>query len=71
MRDKIRLISTGKNAKGKKTGYFKTTTKNKRANPAKPGKSGKLRKKGYDPRAINPKTGKPGTHVEFVEDKMK
>ena len=61
----IRLVSTGLNAKGKKTGYFKTTRKNKRT------MTEKLRKKCYDPRAINPETGKCGMHVEFVEDKIK
>ncbi|PIQ42828.1 MAG: 50S ribosomal protein L33 [Gammaproteobacteria bacterium CG11_big_fil_rev_8_21_14_0_20_46_22] len=68
IREKIRMISTGLNQKGKKTGYFKTTTKNKRSPMAE---KGKFRKKYFDPRAYNPETGKCGMHVEFVEDKIK
>ena len=30
-REKVQLLSTGKNQKGKATGYFKTLTVNKRA----------------------------------------
>ncbi|MGQ0526554.1 MAG: 50S ribosomal protein L33 [Alphaproteobacteria bacterium] len=30
----------------------------------------KLKKKKYDPWAVNPETGKKGMHVEFVEKKM-
>ena len=51
MRDKIKLVSTAG------TGYFYTTTKNKRLS------TGKLRLKKYDPKIRQ--------HVEFVEEKMK
>ena len=30
----------------------------------------KIRKKKYDPWAVNPKTGKKGMHVFFIEKKM-
>jgi len=69
-RIKIRLVSTGKNAKGKKTGTFTTKTK---SNKPKPGgeKREKEKTMRYDPRAINEKTGKQGAHVLFVEEKIK
>ena len=51
MREKIKLVSTAG------TGYFYTTTKNKKTTP------GKLRFKKYDPKARK--------HVEFKESKMK
>lgn len=51
MREKIKLVSTAG------TGYFYTTTKNKRKHPDK------LRVKKYDPKVRK--------HVEFVEEKMK
>jgi large subunit ribosomal protein L33 len=51
MRDKIKLVSTAG------TGYFYTTTKNKKTT------TDKLRFKKYDPRARK--------HVEFVEEKMR
>lgn len=51
MREKIKLVSTAG------TGYFYTTTKNKRTNPDK------IRIKKYDPKVRK--------HVEFVEEKMK
>ena len=50
MREKIKLVSTAG------TGYFYTTTKNRRNTPDK------LRIKKYDPVA--------GKHVEFVEKKL-
>lgn len=65
VREKIRMISTGLNQKGKKTGYFKVVTKNKRNTTEK------LRKKYFDPRAWNELANRLGKHVEFVEDKMK
>lgn len=65
IREKIRMVSTGLNKAGKKTGYFKTTTKNRRT------MTEKFKKKYYDPRAYNQATGKCGMHVEFVEDKIK
>ena len=43
MRDKIKLVSTAKKANGKPTGYFYTTTKNKRTMPEK------MEMKKYDP----------------------
>lgn len=51
MREKIKLVSTAG------TGYFYTTTKNKKTTP------GKLSFKKYDPKARR--------HVEFKESKMK
>ena len=51
MRDKIRLVSTAG------TGYFYTTTKNKKSTPHK------LEFKKYDPKAR--------THVLFKEAKIK
>ena len=51
MREKIRLVSSAG------TGYFYTTTKNKRKTPDK------LRIKKYDPKIRK--------HVEFVEAKIK
>jgi large subunit ribosomal protein L33 len=62
VRIKIRLVSTGKNKKGKPTGHFYTTHKNKRNTPDK------LRIKKLDPRAYNTKTGKTGMVVEYKED---
>ena len=60
------MVSTGLKKDGKtKTGYFKTTTKNKR------NMTGKFRKKYFDPRAWNEAAGRHGMHVEFVEDKIK
>ncbi len=51
MAEKIKLVSSAG------TGYFYTTTKNKR------GSTEKLRLKKYDPKVRR--------HVEFVEEKMK
>lgn len=51
MRDKIKLVSSAG------TGYFYTTTKNKKLGQEK------LRLKKYDPRVRR--------HVEFVEEKMR
>ncbi len=65
IREKIKLVSTGKNKLGKRTGYFKTTTKNKRT------ATEKLVMRCFDPRAWNPETGRCGMHVEFKEDKIK
>ena len=64
MRDKIRMVSTGKNKAGKKTGYFRTTTKNKKTT------TDKLKKIHFDPYAYNPETGKCGMHVLFEEGKI-
>ncbi|OAI49181.1 50S ribosomal protein L33 [Gammaproteobacteria bacterium SCGC AG-212-F23] len=64
MRDKIKMNSTGTTKAGKKTGTFRTTTKNKRKSPDK------LKMKYYDPRAFNPETGKTGMHVMFEEGKI-
>lgn len=63
--EKIRLRSTGLNEKGKSTGFYYTTTKNRSNTPDK----FKFRK--FDPRAFNETTGKRGMHVEFVETKIK
>ena len=65
VREKIRMKSTGKTKDGKSTGYFKTTTKNKRISTEK------LKLRMFDPRAYNEKTGRNGAHVEFKEDKIK
>jgi len=65
MREAVRMSSTGKNQKNKPTGTFRVTTRNKK----KPG-SEKLRKKYFDPRAFNAKTGKKGMHVVFEETKL-
>ena len=51
MREKIKLVSSAG------TGYFYTTTKNKKLG------TGKLRLKKYDPKIRQ--------HVEFVEDKLR
>jgi large subunit ribosomal protein L33 len=64
MRDKIKLNSTGTTKEGKKTGTFRTTTKNKRT------MTEKLKLKCFDPRAYNPETGKNGMHVLFEEGKI-
>lgn len=64
MRDKIKMISTGLTKDGKKTGTFRTTTKNKRTTTEK------LKKKYFDPRAYNQATGKTGMHVIFEEGKI-
>lgn len=64
MRDKIKLVSSGKNKAGKATGTFKTTTKNKKLSTEK------IKKKFYDPRAYNAETGKCGMHVLFEETKI-
>ncbi len=64
MRDKIKLASTGKNKAGKKTGTFRTTTKNKKKTTEK------LKLKCFDKRAYDEKTGKTGMHVMFEETKL-
>ena len=64
MRDKIKMLSTGKTQAGKSTGTFRTTTKNKKTTTEK------LKQKHYDPRAYNTETGKSGMHVLFEETKI-
>jgi len=64
-REKIRMNSTGKNQKGKPTGYFKTETKNKRV------ETEKRERKLFDPRAYNKETNKCGMHILFKEGKIK
>ena len=64
MRDKIKMLSTGKTKAGKPTGTFRTTTKNKKKTTEK------LKMKHYDPRAYNEATGKAGMHVMFEEAKI-
>ncbi len=61
---KIRLISTGLNAKDAPTGYTYYISKNPR------NQTEKMKFRKYDPRAINPETGKLGCHVLFEEKKM-
>lgn len=53
----IKLVSTAD------TGYYYTTTKNKKNTPEK------MEIKKFDPKAIHPKTGKQGAHVPFKEKK--
>ncbi len=65
VREKIKLVSTGKTKNGKPTKFFYTTTKNKRVHTEK------MNTKKFDPRAFDPKTGKVGIHVTFKEDKIK
>ena len=65
VREKIKLVSTGVNKSGKKTGFYYTTKKNKRNTPDK------LKIKKFDPMAWNEVTGKCGMQVEFKEDKIK
>ena len=64
MRDKIKMVSTGTTKAGKKTGTFRTTTKNKRT------MTEKLKLKHFDKRAFNTETGKIGMHVMFEEGKI-
>lgn len=64
MRDKIKMVSTGTTKEGKKTGTFRTTTKNKRT------MTEKFKMKYFDPRAYNAATGKNGMHVLFEEGKI-
>ena len=64
MRDKVKMNSTGTTKDGRKTGTFRTTTKNKRTTTEK------LKKKYFDPRAYNAETGKCGMHVLFEEGKI-
>lgn len=64
MREKVKMVSTGVTKEGKKTGTFRTTTKNKRTTTEK------LKQKHYDPRAYNAATGKSGMHVLFEEGKL-
>lgn len=64
MREKIKMISTGLTKDGKKTGTFRTTTKNKRTTTEK------LKKKYFDRRAYNKETGVTGMHVIFEEGKI-
>lgn len=65
VREKIKLVSTGKTKEGKPTKTFYTTSKNKRT------KTEKINIKKFDPRAFDEKTGKCGMHVVFKEDKIK
>ncbi len=64
-REKIKLVSTGLTEKGKKTGTFYTTTKNKRNT------TDKIKLNKFDPRAWNKEASKAGMYVEFKEDKIK
>ena len=65
IREKIKLVSTGKTEDGKPTKTFYTTTKNKRT------VTEKIQIKKFDPKAFNKETGKKGMHVVFKEDKIK
>ena len=61
---KIRLISTGKNAKGNATGYTYYIKKNPK------NITEKMAFNKYDPRAIDTETNKLGCHVRFEEKKL-
>ena len=65
VREKIKLVSTGKTKAGKPTGTYYTTSKNKRT------MTEKFELKKFDPRAYNPETDKTGMHVLFKEEKIK
>ena len=65
VREKIRLVSTGKTKLGKPTKFFYTTTKNKRNSTEK------IAIKKFDPRAFDVNSGKIGVHVVFKEEKIK
>ncbi len=65
VREKIKLVSTGKTIAGKPTKFYYTTVKNKRNTTEK------LQIKKFDPRAYDATSGKVGTHVVFKEDKIK
>ena len=65
VRTKIKLVSTGTNQKGKKTGFYYTTIKNPRNT------TDKLLLKKFDPLAWDAEAGKHGMKVEFKEDKIK
>ncbi|MDA8561593.1 50S ribosomal protein L33 [Gammaproteobacteria bacterium] len=64
MREIIKMVSTGLTKEGKKTGTFRTTTKNKRTSTEK------LKQKHFDRRAYNKDTEKSGMHVLFEEGKI-
>ncbi len=64
IREKIKLISTGKSKDGSPTGTYYTTTKNKK-------KAEKLELSKFDRLAFNSATGKIGMHVPFKEGKIK
>jgi large subunit ribosomal protein L33 len=63
-RIKIMLLSTGKNEKGKDTGFFYTTYINPRNTTEK------LELMKFDPRAYNAKIGRPGMKVLFKQKKI-
>ena len=64
MREIIKMTSTGKTVKGKPTGTFYTTKKNKKKTTEK------LKLKRFDQRAYNAKTQKTGMYVLFEEGKV-
>jgi len=63
-REKVMMMSTGKDKKGHDTKYSYTTYKNKRNT------TDKLKLRKFDPRAYNPANGRYGMYVEFVEKKI-
>ena len=65
VREKIKLVSTGKDKSGRPTKTYYTTTKNKR------NITEKINIKKFDPKAFNAETDKIGAHVIFKEDKVK
>ena len=60
---KVRLISDAKNIYGNPTGTTYYVKKGKQATE-------KLSFRKYDPKAVDPETGKPGCHVLFTEKKL-
>ena len=69
-REKIMMMSTGKTQKGKPTGTYYTTTKNKRNAQQGGDKPEKLSLAKFDARAWNPETKTCGMHVLFKEKKL-
>ena len=65
VREKVKLVSTGLTQKGKKTGFYYTTMKNKRNT------TDKLVLRKFDPKAWDATNQKHGIYVDFKEDKIK
>ena len=60
----VMLLSTGKTAKGKDTGFSYTTSINTRNTPDK------LELRKFDPRAWNAEIGRCGMYVYFKQKKL-
>lgn len=61
--NKVRLVSSAKNQYGNPTGTTYYVKKGKNTTE-------KLKFRKYDPKAVNPETGKLGAHVQFDEKKL-